>query len=374
MSDEAAKQDPGASPLPADAERARREQLERERNELLADIAARVTDDLKRQVGYVLNLFPRTRNSDVALMLQLWKLFYPDELDGDFVSLQALYRLPKLTSITRVRAKIQNEYGLFAPSAEVQELRRARGEEVAEEMAADQPGPPMIAIHSDESGKTDRYLVVGSLWILDVVREAPLLRRLLDWKTRKGIAREFKFASLTRANLADAIEFVQTALVDSDTMGFKAWVVDQEQLKGWSVEDTVYRLYYELAMRGIEHEVMRGRVTLPRILALVKDADDGPDALKLPELERRLTVGTRDYFAGHVTVDSVETAKSDQSPFLQLADLFSGSVARVLNKTEPGTNQKDDFAAFFERVAGFPFLRAREVDQPVDFVYVHHLS
>ena len=229
--------------MPApDRAQLREEKLAREREQLLADIAGRLTDDLKRQVGYVLSLFPDARNSDVGLAIRVWQLFYPNELDGEWLHLDALYRLPKVTSITRVRAKIQNEYGLFAPSAEVRAFREARGEDVAEDMVADQPGPPMIAVHSDESGKSDRYLVVGSLWIVDVVRETGIFRRLLEWKNERNIRREFKFAELTKANLAETIEFLETALADADAMGFKACVVDRQRLKKWSVEETVSTL------------------------------------------------------------------------------------------------------------------------------------
>jgi uncharacterized protein DUF3800 len=111
-----------------------------------------------------------------------------------------------------------------------------------------------------------------------------------------------------------------------------------------------------LAMAGLEHDVVAGRVLLPRWLYLVKDADDRPDALLLPELARRLTVGCREYFRDQVQIDSVVTAASDTSLLLQLADLFSGSVARLYNKADDIANQKDAFAAFFQKLAGFEFV------------------
>ncbi len=137
------------------------------------------------------------------------------------------------------------------------------------------------------------------------------------------------------------------------------------------LEEQVYRLYYELAMTGIEHEIAAGRVVLPRWLHIVKDADAGPDALLLPELERRLRVACREYFKDSVRLESLITGASDESPLLQLADLFAGSVARKFNKDNGAANQKDEFADFFETVAGFGFT-AQEGKS--DFVYVHHLA
>lgn len=64
--------------------------------------------------------------------------------------------------------------------------------------------------------------------------------------------------------------------------------------------------------------------------------------------------------------------KSHESQLMQLADLFSGSVGRVLNREGDGMNHKDQFAAFFETVAGFDFKT--EVKGKTDFVYVHRLA
>ena len=80
---------------------------------------------------------------------------------------------------------------------------------------------------------------------------------------------------------------------------------------------------------------------LPRVLSLVKDADDGPDALLIPELERRLATTCQEYFGGRVRVDSVETGKSNQSVFLQLADLFFGERRPGAQQGGGGSNQPE---------------------------------
>jgi hypothetical protein len=240
-------------------------------------------------------------------------------------------------------------------------------------MVADKPGPPVLSVHADESGKApNQFLVVGSVWVVDVGKMWRVVEALREWKRGAGITWEFKFSDLTKAKLVPAIAFVKTAMEHSDLIGLKACVLDRSAVTGMAKEDVLYRLYYELAMTGMEHEVAAGRVLLPRWFHIVKDADDGPDALLLPELERRLKVGCREYFRDSVQVDSVVTATSDGSPLLQLADLFSGSVARTFNKTDDAMNQKDDLAEFFQTVAGFDF--AGENPGTSDFVYVHRLA
>jgi hypothetical protein len=263
--------------------------IERERQELLRDVAAATTDDLRAKVGYVLTHFPVTRDSDVALAHLIWETFYPELIDDGRVRLEDMYRLPRQTTISRTRAKIQNDYGLFQPSAGVAGYRRALRDETGKEVVADKPGPPVLSVHADESGKTQRFLVVGSVWVIDVAREWRVVAALREWRRTACITWELKFSELTKERLNHAVNFVRKAMEHSDLMGLKACVLDTSAVKGLAKEDVLYRLYYELAMSGMEHEVTAGRVLLPRWLYLVKDADDGPDALLLPELERPMS-------------------------------------------------------------------------------------
>ncbi len=94
---------PEESPEEAAKAQARRERLERERDHLLADIGARLTDDLKQRVGYILNHYPDARDSDVTLAVRLWKTFHAEDIEGDYVRLNRLYRLPRVPSIVRNR-------------------------------------------------------------------------------------------------------------------------------------------------------------------------------------------------------------------------------------------------------------------------------
>ena len=70
-----------------------------------------------------------------------------------------------------VCATIQNVCGLFQPSAEVAVYRRLLRDETKKKVGEDKPGPPVLSVHADESGKNQRYLVVGSVWVVDIARE-----------------------------------------------------------------------------------------------------------------------------------------------------------------------------------------------------------
>jgi len=363
--------DSETQPDPEAQAREKAERLEREREDLLRDIAASTTNDLRAKVGYVLNHYPTARDSDVALAHLVWETFYPEYIDDGQVRLEDMYRLPRQGTMSRTRAKIQNEYGLFQPSAEVAGYRKGLREDTEKEVVADKPGPPVLSVHADESGKNQRFMVVGSVWVVDVGREWRVVEALRQWKRDSGVSGEFKFADLTKGKLPLAIDFVKKAMEHSELIGFKACVLDTQAVKGLAKEEVLYGLYYELTMSGMDHEVSAGRVVLPRWLYLVKDADDGTDALHLPELQRRLTERCREYFRDKVQVDSIVTAVSDDSLLLQLADLFSGSVARMYNKAGDNMNQKDEFAAFFQTVAGFEFVGKAEGEG--EFVYLRRL-
>ncbi len=363
--------DPEAQPDPEAEARAKAERLEREKEDLLRDIAASTTNDLRAKIGYVLNHYPAARDSDVALAHLVWETFYPEYIEDGQVLLEDMYRLPRQGTMSRTRAKIQNEYGLFQPSAEIAGFRKGLREDKEKEIVADKPGPPVLSVHADESGKNRRFMVVGSVWVVDVGREWRAVEALRQWERDAGITGEFKFADLTKDKLPLAIDFVKKAMEHSELLGFKACVLDTQKVKRMAKEEVLYGLYYELAMSGMDHEITAGRVVLPRWLYLVKDADDGTDVLRLPELQRRLTERCREYFKDQVQVDSIITATSDSSLLLQLADLFSGSVGRMYNKVGEAMNQKDEFANFFQKLAGFEFIGDAESDG--ESVYLRRL-
>jgi len=68
-----------------------------------------------------------TRDSDVTLQLRYWEQFEKDLYDGRAITPSDLYKLTRLTSLSRARAKIQNTFGLFAASDEVRARRGKRG-------------------------------------------------------------------------------------------------------------------------------------------------------------------------------------------------------------------------------------------------------
>lgn len=76
---------------------------------------------LKKQVEHCLRQYPLTRNSDITLTIQLWRVFYPHKIKmsmsrGEAVALSDLYHLPRESNVKRARAYIQNERKMYLPT------------------------------------------------------------------------------------------------------------------------------------------------------------------------------------------------------------------------------------------------------------------
>jgi hypothetical protein len=77
-------------------------------------------ENLKEKVAIVLSEVPETRNSDIALTIEIWKRYYPKYVRrGQYgdpgIYLKDLFELPREDNIKRIRAKY-NSIGLYLPT------------------------------------------------------------------------------------------------------------------------------------------------------------------------------------------------------------------------------------------------------------------
>lgn len=338
----------------------------------IADDAEHKT--MHSRVGLILALYPHTRDSDVELCNYYWKIFHPDIVDTeDRISLSDLHRVERPTSIVRTRQKIQNEFRLFVASEEVQRMRQELAGKKREAQLQEKPAEPVITAVCDESGKNERYAIIGSVWANDPKRYYEIVADLVRWKGIQQAQREFHFSELRKGDVASALEFINEGIRQADALCFKAVLVDQTTVQTGRAE-LFNRLHNQLCIRGIEHERDHGRTVLPRTLTVIKDAEDGQDKLYLTELKQRLSADLVRVFRDEIHLASLEVADSALHPLVQMADLLSGSLNRVLNyRTEGGArNHKDEFADEMLRRLGLdPQNAAEESDQ--DFVMVCRL-
>ncbi len=76
--------------------------------------------NLKKQVKAVLQEYPESRNSDITLMILIWRRFYGVE---KYVDLMKLYDLPREDNVKRIRAKYCEEKHNWAYPTDIKIMR-----------------------------------------------------------------------------------------------------------------------------------------------------------------------------------------------------------------------------------------------------------
>lgn len=328
----------------AEIEKESREQrIEREKQELLTRVASSELSNMRQRVAWLLNHFPRTRNSDIALQVKYWEIFEHNLVGEGRVSLEDLYRLPRLTSLVRERARIQNQYRLFLADEPIRE-RRGTLEEEEREQAIETPDYPVYAVFLDESGKTSPFLIVGSLWFLSSGAESlDLYRDSQELKKKHKFEGEFHFAAMKKDQFNIYKELIDIFLTKGGMISFKFASVPRYGIK--NTQAALADLYYHVLTKGIDHENSTGRAPLPRILQAWKDSEEiGADKLLMANLKEKVRQAAASVYQNKLVVDNFVAMDSKSNIFLQVADIMASSVNRILSRSNEARNHKDDLA------------------------------
>lgn len=336
--------------MPTDLDE-RQARIEAERAELLAAVDANQLDTLSRKVTWVLNYFPDARDSDITLMLHFWDTF--SEIDMSYgIQREDLYKLPRLTSLARARAKIQNTYRLFEASASVRKQRGQLALDERERLAEEPPHSPAYAVFLDESGKTATHLILGSVWVLHPSEIVRLFNAVRAWRKSNAFEGEFHFKEINEGNLHHYISFADFVHSEAAVLTFRALTCDRRGLK--NIDDMIEKLLYHLLLRGVEHENDTRRAPLPRTLIVEKDADaPGSDSMMLAQTADRLKAASLSQLGGKLSLSDFKAVNSKGQPLIQIADLIAGSLNRIKNGTDTGS-AKDKFAQYFLGKLGMP--------------------
>ncbi|AOM82210.1 DUF3800 domain-containing protein [Salisediminibacterium beveridgei] len=307
--------------------------------------------NLTMKVANILNRYPETRNSDVALQVKFWEVY--EGVDAKKVGLDDLFKLERLTSITRSRAKIQNEYGLFLADEKIRKGRRTLEEKQKEIQIIDQPSLDSISIYSDESGKKGPYVIVGGIWYLDSKRMARLERNIIEWEQEKKneglkLPKEFHFQDLNNngeKHLTLYKDFFNHVFRNSEMISLKAIAVNKEKLDRINISELLLKMQYQLIRMGIDHELNKARLRLPRSLNITKD-EEGDSSFTLEELKQKLRDQFKIYYEDQVRIKEFVSMPSHQFRSLQISDLFVASINRDLNHDSQEKNNKDKLSEY----------------------------
>ncbi len=328
-------------------ERQKLERIAKEKADLEASIARGETDSVRNRVAYLLNQNAELRNSDIELVINFWRTFHPDEVGREYIAYESLRNVTTYNSIVRARATIQNTYKLFVSDDAVASHREELENSVRKKQRAiSSSSVPFIQVFSDESGKTERHYVIGSLWINDAEHHAyKLQHQLNEWRKTLDQERELKFTNITRQRVDTYLNLFETVMGLSEYIGFKTVVLARDDARSRPVEDAIFRLYYELVVKGLQHEADSGRIAWPRNVNIFKDQDEGADKLHLSQLGERLRVDCPKVFDNQAQIREVNTMDSSKHILMQVADIFTGSVNRIVNRPVDGErNHKDEVA------------------------------
>jgi hypothetical protein len=319
--------------------RIKKEKTDKEKADIEAAISSGNYRNKKDKVAFILSNYPATRNSDISLSLKFWEIFQKDLYDGGPIESEQLFKLERQTSIARIRAKIQNEYGLYQAEGAIKRRRKALEEDIKQIMGRDVPARPIIQIYADETGKNASNVIVGSVWFLEGIATARLFTDISDWKDREGWNKEFHFTEVTKRSLPLYIKFIEFVAQKTEYMSFKVISTDQTGSRR-RIEEIVLNLYRYLILRGAQHEIETGRATLPREISLTIDEEQSIDGITIADLKQETLEQIAKIYNDQVTINSISTVDSKISPAVQIADLISGAVNRRLNH-DGERNHKD---------------------------------
>ncbi|WP_158294573.1 DUF3800 domain-containing protein [Halomonas urmiana] len=297
----------------------------------------------KTKVAHILNLYPESRNSDITLTIKYWETFQPDIYSSHGILPKDLFRLERMHYIVRARAKIQNEYNLFTPNTEVKRFRRKHEEEMSEAVLEDAKPRKLVHVYADETGKTQNYVVVSSVWVLAGRAVFTVSQAITSWqKTSRWAKREAHFAKLGKQDLDTLNEYLRIIVKNREFLSFKSIAVERARTKR-SIEQVVEKLHEHMLLRGAEHEIDSNRIGLPQKIEVTLDHEQSLDAITLDEIKRRINGGYAAKYGEEIEVSQIETISSRNSPLVQLSDLVAGAINRKMNNTGD-KNYKDEMA------------------------------
>lgn len=317
--------------------------IEREKKDLLASLAGADFSKQKTKVAYILNLYPEARDSDITLTLKYWETFQPDIFNPHGILPKDLFRLERMHYLVRARAKIQNEYDLFTAKSEVKRFRRKHEETMSDEVLKDAKPRKLVHVYADETGKTQDFVIVSSVWVLTGRAVFTVSQAISTWKDNsRWSKREIHFAKFGKQDLDTLREYLGVILQNREYLSFKSIAVERAKTKR-SIESVVEKLHEHMLLRGAEHEINSNRIGLPQKIEVTLDQEQSLDAITLEELKRRINADYSARYDGEIEVSQIETISSRKSPLVQLSDLIAGAINRKLNH-RGNRNYKDEMA------------------------------
>ena len=214
---------------------------------------------------------------------------------------------------------------------------------MSDEVLKDAKPRKVVHVYADETGKTQDFVIVSSVWVLTGRAVFTVSQAISTWKEKSRWAkREVHFTKFGKQDLETLKEYLGVVLQNREYLSFKSIAVERAKTKR-SIESVVEKLHEHMLQRGAEHEISSNRIGLPQKIEVTLDHEQSLDAITLEELKRRVNAEWRTQYGDDVEVSQIETISSRNSPLVQLSDLVAGAINRKLNH-KGNRNHKDEMA------------------------------
>lgn len=341
------------------------------------------------KVAYILWQYPNTRDSDRTLALEYYKVFHPNLVANDVISFENIYYLPKMYDIQRDRATIQNDEELFQAKEEIIK-QRLKGAKEYKECYSEAKKDAFIGtadyyIYFDESGKTDRFFVLGGISINGEKNKTKLVEQLeniknkLEKKHNISIL-EFKFSEIKKSNLTFYREVIDEFSKLDYKPTFYAIFLENSGLNKSSKREKSIRLLQLLLIDVIElivsDTVKNSKLKKLAQLNICLDDDGGQeiDHLVLSEISKQIQKGINEEYLNFVELKSLESKDSKDSILLQISDLYASSLNNIFSDKpidSDKANAKKEFAKLFLETIGINNIDDN-YDKDKDTKYIHN--
>ncbi len=313
------------------------------------------------KIAYILWKQSFCRNSDIALAISFYNLYYPEYIEDEAIKLEDFYELPKMYDIQRTRAELQNTEGLFPATEEVQQMRKKRAKELQAYYKDKKRKTlklfPDYYLYFDESGKTDKYFVLAGVILNGIDNNNA--QRLRFNELKKNLAKkhnlnveEIKFASINSRNIAFYKEFIDTVFADGVSMTFLSIIVENCGLKQKTSKNKSEELL-KILLKELTSIIVRGTCGSPYAdtkakINIILDKDGaGFDAVERENIQQNLDAQLKQTFKYLIELNNLIDVDSKEDILVQFADLYASSINNVFSnvKADSETSKcKKEFA------------------------------
>jgi hypothetical protein len=320
-----------------------------QRIRLLADIADSRLATHEQRVARILERYPETRDSDIALCLRYWRIFQADVIEEwQPLELEILFKLDRMDTLSRERRFVQNDLRLFRGKEATHKTRDAMQREFHEYIAAHQ-GLPEVHFYLDETGNEGdkTYTGVAGVCIFNWKQYEKHHAALAQWRNTQGWAETVHFADTGADKVDRAVSLLQQLSQRRSGVLFLGYSIASRG----RTQEAMYSLFIQLVLDSLRHLQMSGSLTGNRSIRVIKEADPGFDGIYLAGMTKQLADMVALEFPGHLAVLPVEAVTKGRNVLLECADLIAGGMQRrALGK---GRNPKDRLAEAVINVTGF---------------------